>query len=81
MYLYNCSNALDVVYKGAKPEFMEFGPYTYREWDSYTDVSWKDLSTEISGEELPAVFMNYTKGIDFTEAGDDFMDTKLVVTN
>jgi len=42
-YFYNCSNAEDVVYTGAKPEFEEFGPYTYREWDSYTDVSWSNL--------------------------------------
>ena len=37
-YFYNCTNALDVIYRGEKPEFQEFGPYTYRESDSYDGV-------------------------------------------
>ena len=60
---------------------MEFGPYTYREWDNYTDVYWRDLIDNTSGEKLPAVFMNYTQGIDLNDTGDDFIDTKLFVTN
>ena len=29
-YLYNCSNAEEVIYKNAKPQFTEVGPFKYR---------------------------------------------------
>lgn len=59
-YFYNCTNALDVTYKNAKPEFMEFGPYIYRESDTYSDLVWKDLDNIISGESLPSVENTFT---------------------
>ena len=81
MYFYNCTNAEDVIYKGQRPEFMEYGPYTYREYDNYTDVTWENLSNEISSQEIPAAYMNFTQGINYSDAGDDYIDTKLVLTN
>jgi hypothetical protein len=39
-YFYNCTNAYDVVYKAAKPAFKEFGPYIYRESDTYSDLQY-----------------------------------------
>lgn len=39
-YFYNCTNALNVVYKNEKPEFQEFGPYVYRESDTYSDLDY-----------------------------------------
>ena len=39
-YLYNCTNLQDVIFKGNAPEFMEFGPYIYRESDEYADVTY-----------------------------------------
>lgn len=39
-YFYNCTNALDVVYQNAKPEYQEFGPYVYRESDTYSDLDY-----------------------------------------
>lgn len=41
-YFYNCTNYEDVLYKGAAPKFMELGPYTYREYDSYDNLTWTD---------------------------------------
>ena len=38
--MYNCTNHEDVIYKGARPEFEEFGPYYYRESDTYDDVQY-----------------------------------------
>ena len=56
MYFYNCTNPEDVTYKNAKPEFMEYGPYKYREHDTYNELVYTDLRNEISEEDaLPAV--------------------------
>ena len=38
--MYNCTNFEDVVFTGNAPEFMEFGPYVYREYDNYTDLNY-----------------------------------------
>jgi len=32
-----------VIYKNVKPQFMEFGPYIYRESDIYSNLSYADL--------------------------------------
>jgi hypothetical protein len=34
---------MQVVYRNVKPQFMEYGPYVYREGDNYTDLVWGDL--------------------------------------
>ena len=61
MYIYNCTNPLEVTYQNAKPEFMEYGPYTYREFDTYNDVAYDDLQNALSrGEALPAVYNNFS---------------------
>ena len=49
-YFYNCTNHLEVTYKNAKPEFMEFGPYVYREFDNYNDLIYDNLDNEIGQE-------------------------------
>ena len=37
-YFYNCTNAHEVIYMQHKPEFKEFGPYKYQEYDNYTNL-------------------------------------------
>ena len=41
-YFFNCSNADDVIYKGAKPVYEQYGPYLYKEYDVFTDVEYVD---------------------------------------
>ena len=61
MYMYNCTNSLEVTYQNAKPKFMEYGPYTYREFDTYNDVLYEDLQNALSqGEALPAVYNTFS---------------------
>ena len=54
-YFYNCTNAYNVTYRNHKPEFKEFGPYIYRESDTYTELVYQDLDNLVSGEALPSV--------------------------
>ena len=42
-YMYNCTNAEEVVYTNAKAEFQEFGPFIYRESDTYTNLDYSNL--------------------------------------
>lgn len=41
-YFFNCSNSDDVIYKGVKPIYEQFGPYLYKEFDVFTDVQYVD---------------------------------------
>jgi hypothetical protein len=38
---------MKVIYTGAKPEFTEFGPYTYRESDTYSNLTYESLDNII----------------------------------
>jgi hypothetical protein len=40
----------DVIYKGEKPIFEQYGPYIYRETDDWTNVSY-DHDLEVTGVE------------------------------
>jgi hypothetical protein len=37
-YFFHCLNPDDVIYKGLRPEFEQYGPYVYKEYDTYSDV-------------------------------------------
>ena len=80
-YFYNCTNAEDVIYNNHKPEFKEFGPYTYREYDNYTDLVYEDLENVIDGEELPAVFSKFIQYTEFDSDTTGTIDTPLYLTN
>ena len=67
-YMYNCTNAWEVTYKNAKPEFMEFGPYIYRETDTYSDLVYQDLDNTISGESLPSVKMSFSQSVQYDDS-------------
>ena len=82
MYFYNCTNPEDVTYKNAKPEFMEYGPYTYREFDTYNDLVYKDLQNELSEDDaLPAVYNKFVQGNNFTSDDVGNIDTPMYLTN
>ena len=66
--MYNCTNAWEVTYKNAKPEFMEFGPYIYRETDTYSDLVYQDLDNTISGESLPSVKMSFSQSVQYDDS-------------
>ena len=34
---------MEVIYSNAKPQFQEFGPFVYKEADSYTDLQSSSL--------------------------------------
>jgi len=48
-HLYNCTNRDDVIYKGAKPEVTEIGPFVYREYDSWTEPKAWDVPYSVPG--------------------------------
>ena len=81
-YMYNCTNPLEVVYKNEKPEFMEYGPYTYREYDTYSDVAYEDLQNALSrGETLSAVYNKFAQDTNFTKDEVGNIDTPMYLTN
>jgi hypothetical protein len=81
MYFYNCTNPLDVTYKNAKPEFMEYGPYIYREFDNYTELVYEDLDNEIGQEALPTVYSTFVQGTNFDKDDVGNIDTPMYLTN
>ena len=47
-YFFHCTNSDDVVYKGLRPTFEEYGPYIYREYDIFTNITY-DVTEPITG--------------------------------
>ena len=47
-FFYNCTNADDVIYKGEKPIFEEYGPYIYREHEEFNNVKY-DQTLNVTG--------------------------------
>jgi hypothetical protein len=45
-HFYHVTNEDDVIYKGAKPEFEQYGPYIYREYDTFSEMRY-DQDIEI----------------------------------
>ena len=79
--MYNCTNFDDVVYNGDAPEFMEFGPYVYREYDDYTVSKYDIAQNPATGLNESAVYANYTQNTIFVEDGDGFIDDDMYLVN
>ena len=47
--MYNCTNVKEVIFNGFVPEFMEFGPYIYREYDDYENVYYDNTLNPATG--------------------------------
>ena len=86
-HFFHCLNVDDVVYKGEKPLFEQYGPYIYRETDTFDDVQYgqsleitglsdetynKNIDEQTYADGLFATFNTFTKY--YTE-WEDKMDT------
>ena len=60
---------------------MEYGPYVYREFDTYDDLVYTDLDNEISGKPIPSVKNKYEQSINFTSDKVGNIDEPMYVTN
>ena len=70
-----------MTYTNAKPKFMEYGPYVYREFDTYNDIIYGDLDNEIGQESLPAVYNKFVQGNNFTSDVNGNIDEPMYITN
>lgn len=68
---------LQVLFKNAKPEYMEFGPYIYQETDTLDDLVWTKLQSPVTGITQDAVLATFNQRTAFSSAGDDYIDTKM----
>ena len=60
-YLYNCTNVLDVIFRGAKPVYQEIGPFEYSEENSYRDIVYnQSVSDPVDGNHRQAITGTYT---------------------
>lgn len=80
-YFYNCTNAHEVTYMNAKPEFMEFGPYVYREFDDYNGATYSDLDNQIGQESIGAVYSKFVQGNNFTSDVTGTIDEPMYLSN
>ena len=61
---------------------MEYGPYTYREFDTYNDLVYQDLQNELSQDDkLPAVYNKFVQGNNYTSDDVGNIDTPMYLTN
>ena len=70
---------MDVIYSNAKPQFQEFGPFVYKEADSYTDL--QSSSLDFEGEYLPGVNATFQQSVTFDSDASGNIDTKMYLTN
>ena len=81
-YLYGVTNLDDVVFKDAKPEYKEYGPFIYKETDTYTDLEWTTLEHPIgSGDNYSAVWCTFNEELSFVKDDTEMMDTTLWQVN
>ena len=69
------------MYKGAAPKFKEFGPYTYREYDSYDNLTWQDNENWQNGGAETAVNTTYNQWTEFKEDAVGNIDDKMYFVN
>ena len=81
-YLYNCTNLDDVIFRNQRPEFKEFGPFLYQEYDTFTDNVWESLEMPIgSGKNYSAVWTTFNEELKFVGDSTNMMDTPLWLPN
>lgn len=47
-YFYSCRNPDEVIYQGKRPIFEEFGPYSYREYQQFSNLQY-DQTLNVTG--------------------------------
>lgn len=71
-----------MIYKNAKPEFQEFGPYIYQEYDAFNNLTYSRLQNSISQSDLESVFTNYSRSLQpSATANDASFDQPLFMPN
>lgn len=50
-YLFNATNAYDVFFKNAMPQFTKTGPYVYQEYDTYFST-WSSDNSNVTAQLL-----------------------------
>ena len=60
---------------------MEFGPYIYQEYDTYTNLTWTTAVDPTTGNTVDAVNAIYNQFTEFVSDGDGFIDTKMYQVN
>lgn len=73
-YGYNLTNENDVVYNGAQPVFEEIGPYTYRQWDSYENVTFKNDDKDLTFVAVTNYEFDSTKSCSGCSETDTFVN-------
>ena len=79
--MYNCTNIEKVIFNGEKPEFMEFGPYIYTEYDDYNGIYYDETFNPASGTEEMAAFATYSQSTVFKKDGDGHIDEEMYLLN
>ena len=70
---------MDVIYSNAQPKFKEFGPFVYKESDTYADLDYSDL--DFNGRSLDGVNATFSQSITFDSDASGNIDTELYLTN
>ena len=69
------------MYGGAKPEFTEFGPYKYREFDNFTNLEYGQMTDAADGTTKNTVSMDFVQSTQFIADEDGQIDTPMWVSN
>jgi len=86
-YMFSVLNPDDVIYKGERPKFEEYGPYIYREYDSFEDPEY-DLTVDLGAAAADPIYnknidgatqakgvrMTYVQKVEYMEDKKDEMD-------
>ena len=85
-YFFSCINYDEVIYKGEKPIFEEYGPYIYQEFDTFTNITYNvtqpvtgisdsDYSKNVDGKkEAEGLTAIYNQNLSFYEPMADQND-------
>jgi hypothetical protein len=60
---------------------MEFGPYNYREYDTFDDLDYTTYEDQMTGIDHDVVKSAYNQWTEFSSASDSFLDTKMWQVN
>ena len=71
---------MDVIYSNAQPTFKEFGPFVYKETDTYADLDYTG-TLDFNGRYLNGVNATFSQSITFDSDASGDIDTELYLTN
>ena len=71
---------MDVIYSNAQPKFKEFGPFVYKESDTYANLTYTE-DLKFNGASLHGVNATFSQNITFDSDASGNIDTELYLTN